>query len=90
MAEVNIRLTYNRQTGKNDIFIDYESDRDSLPFEHEETHKELVERIISAAGLSEDDFGEVIVRRLSHQEKALVLSGEELPALENNTNKSSS
>ena len=82
MAELNIRLTYNRQTGRHDIFVDYESDADSLPFEHEDDHRALVERLISSTGMNEEDFGEVVIRRLSLQEKIAVLSGEPLPEID--------
>lgn len=82
MAELNIRLTYNRQTGRHDIFVDYESDADSLPFEHEDDHRALVERLISSTGMSEEDFGEVVIRRLSVQEKIAVLSGKPLSELD--------
>ena len=82
MAELNIRLTYNRQTGRHDIFVDYESDADSLPFEHEEDHRALVEKIISSTGMSEEDFGEVVIRRLSIQEKLAVRAGKTLPEID--------
>ena len=82
MAELNIRLTYNRQTGRHDIFVDYESDVDSLPFEHEEDHRALVEKIISSTGMSEEDFGEVTIRRLSIEEKLAVRAGKPLPEID--------
>ena len=79
MAEVNLRLIYNKNTSKHDIYIDYESDIDALPFEHEQEHKEIVQKIIKDAGLdkmTEDDFGEIIIRRLSLHEKQEVLQEE--------------
>ena len=82
MAELNIRLTYNRQTGRHDIFVDYESDADSLPFEHEEDHRALVDKIISSTGMSEEDFGEVVIRRLSIEEKLAVRAGKQLPEID--------
>ncbi|MBM74107.1 MAG: hypothetical protein CMK59_01795 [Proteobacteria bacterium] len=85
MAELNIRLTYNRQTGRHDIFVDYQSDADSLPFEHEDDHRALVERLISSTGMSEEDFGEIVIRRLSVQEKIAVMSGETLPEIDQKT-----
>ena len=85
MAELNIRLTYNRQTGRHDIFVDYQSDADSLPFEHEDDHRALVERLVSSTGMGEEDFGEIVIRRLSVQEKIAVMSGETLPEIEQKT-----
>ena len=77
MAEVHLRLVYNKNTSKHDIYIDYESDIDALPFEHEQEHKDIVQRLIKNAGLdqmTDDDFGEVVIRRLSPQEKQEVLA----------------
>ena len=76
MAEVHLRLVYNKNTSKHDIYIDYESDVDALPFEHEQEHKEIVQQIIQKAGLdtmTDDDFGEIVIRRLSQKEKQEVL-----------------
>ena len=90
MAEVHLRLVYNKNTSKHDIYIDYESDIDALPFEHEQEHKEIVQKIIENAGLdkmTEDDFGEIIIRRLSQQEKQEVLRDEMLREAQRNKNK---
>ena len=76
MAEINLRLVYNKNTSKHDIYIDYESDADALPFEHEQEHKDIVQSIIQRVGLdtmTDDDFGEIIIRRLSQEEKQEVL-----------------
>ena len=89
MAEVHLRLVYNKNTSKHDIYIDYESDTDALPFEHEQEHKEIVQKIIENAGLdkmTEDDFGEIVVRRLSQQEKKEVLQEEMLREAQRNKN----
>ena len=78
MAELNIRMVYNRNTGKHDIFVDYESDMDALPFEHEQDHRALLQQIIGASGLSEDGIGQLNIQRLSPAEKQKVLRGETL------------
>ena len=43
MAEITLRLRFNLETGKKDIYIDFVSDDDSLPMEHEQDHREIVE-----------------------------------------------
>lgn len=58
MAEITIRLRRDPQTGKHDILIDMESDADALPHEHEQMHREVVERIIG-----KENVGKVIVER---------------------------
>ena len=78
MAKLNIRLTYNKKTGRNDILVDFHSDADALPFEHEEDHKKLVEQILSTSGLSKDELGDIKIKRLTLREKTTVLAGYDL------------
>ena len=58
MAELTIELRRDARTGKHDILIHLESDADALPHEHEQHHRELVERIVGKGNV-----GKVIVRR---------------------------
>ncbi|MDF1814699.1 MAG: hypothetical protein P1V20_21010 [Verrucomicrobiales bacterium] len=67
MAEINIRLIYNLDTGKKDIYIDFESDADSLPIEHEDAHRDIVENLIGQKVLAPDEAGEIVVRRVEPQ-----------------------
>jgi hypothetical protein len=46
MAQLTIRLRCDPTTGKKDIIISLRSDEDTLPQEHEQQHRELVERIL--------------------------------------------
>ena len=64
MADVTIRLVSNPKTGKRDIFIDYESEEDALPFEHEKDHRDVVEKLLGQGILDEDDLGNVVVGRV--------------------------
>lgn len=63
MAEIRIRLVFNLETGKKDIYIDFESDSDALPIEHEESHRDIVRQLIGRNALSEDEAGEIVVNR---------------------------
>jgi hypothetical protein len=65
MAELTIRLRRDAETGKQDIVITLKSDEDALPHEHEQMHRELVERIIG-----KENVGKVIVEREAGKEKA--------------------
>ena len=65
MAEITIRLRYNAQTGKKDLLIDYHSDDDALPLEHEQEHREIVERLLGQGILNTDEVGEVVVSRVA-------------------------
>lgn len=62
MAELTIRLRRDPQTGKHDIIIDLKSEEDALPHEHEQMHREAVEKIIGKGNV-----GKVIVERESEK-----------------------
>src|SRR5262245_30977992 len=63
MAEMTIRLRCDPATGKKDIIVSLRSDADSLPHEHEQQHKALVEKLIGKGLLSASEVGQVIVER---------------------------
>ena len=60
MAEMTIMLRRDPNTGKQNIIIKLDSDPDALPHEHEQMHRQLVEKV---TGLKPEDFGEVIIER---------------------------
>lgn len=45
MPSATIRLSVDPSTGKRTITIAYASDLDALPHEHEEAHREVVEKL---------------------------------------------
>lgn len=63
MPEITIRLVSNPGTGKKDITIDYHSDRDALPIEHEQDHRDIVRALIGQGVLTPGTVGDVIVTR---------------------------
>lgn len=63
MAEMTIRLRVNPETGKKDIVVNLRSDEDSLPHEHEQQHKQLVDKLIEGGLVSAAEVGQVIVQR---------------------------
>lgn len=67
MAEINIRLIYNLDSGKKDIFIDFESESDALPVEHENAHRDIVQQLIGQNLITEDEAGEVVISRVEPQ-----------------------
>jgi hypothetical protein len=50
MADVILRLRVDPATGKRELVIDYTSDADALPIEHEHAHRAVAERVV-AGGL---------------------------------------
>lgn len=63
MAEMTIRLQLDPVTGKKDIIVSLRSDDDALPHEHEQQHKQLVDKLIEGGALSADQVGKLIVER---------------------------
>jgi hypothetical protein len=67
MAEMIIMLRRDSQTGKQSIIIKLHSDPDALPHEHEQMHRELVEK---ALGRKLEDAEEIVIERESAEEPA--------------------
>ena len=59
MAELVLRLRVDPQTGKREVVVDYASDSDALPIEHEDEHRRLAGKVVEG-GLSS---GKVSVTR---------------------------
>lgn len=64
MGDITIRFRMNVETGKKDIVVEYESDDEALPHEHERRHKEIVEKLIGQGLLAAEEAGEVKVERI--------------------------
>ena len=62
MAELIIILRRDPQSGKQNIVVKLDSDPDSLPLEHEQLHKKLVEKLVGK-GIKAEDLGEVVIER---------------------------
>ena len=46
MAELQLVLRYNPETNLRELLIHYESEADLLPFEHEEDHRAVIEKLL--------------------------------------------
>ena len=80
MAEMTIRLQIDPNTGKKDILVSLESDADLLPYEHEEQHRKLVEKLIEGGIVKASELGQIIVERVDETKKpAAPLSQSEVP-----------
>lgn len=77
MADVTIRFRHNPTTGKRELVINYESDDDSLPHEHERDHRALVEKVL---GRSLTDEDKVIIERVSKEKVKETERPEDAPA----------
>lgn len=56
MAEMTIRLVVDPETGARRVVVDYGSDADALPMEHEADHRALVEALVDG-GLEDVEVG---------------------------------
>jgi hypothetical protein len=46
MADLILRLRVDPATGKRELVIDYTSDADALPIEHEDAHRQLAGKVV--------------------------------------------
>jgi hypothetical protein len=53
MADLVLRLRVDPVTGRREVVIDYSSDSDALPIEHEEEHRRLAGKVVDG-GLGND------------------------------------
>lgn len=70
MAELNIRLQIDPETGKKNLTIEYESDSDMLPIEHEEEHRRLVNALVEGGVVKAEELGKVVVKRETGEQAA--------------------
>jgi len=46
MADLTLRIRVDPVTGRRELVIDYTSDSDALPMEHEEEHRRLADKVV--------------------------------------------
>ena len=46
MAELVLRLRTDPATGRREVVVDYHSDSDALPIEHEDEHRRLAGKVV--------------------------------------------
>ncbi len=65
--EIVIHLRYNLETGKKDIYVDFTSEDDALPIEHEQQHREIMAQLLGQGILRPEEVGDLSVRRITPQ-----------------------
>jgi hypothetical protein len=63
MAEMTLRLEVDARTGRKNLIISYQSDSDALPHEHEDEHRQLVDRLIEGGVVKARELGTIVVER---------------------------
>lgn len=77
-SSATLKLSVDPTTGKRTITILYTSDADALPHEHEEAHKEIVEKLFEGGIAKPGDT--IVVEREASGQKGDLEQGE--PAAE--------
>jgi hypothetical protein len=79
MAEMTIRLQIDPDSGKKNIVISLRSDEDLLPHEHEQKHRQLVEKLIQKGLVQAGEIGQIVIEREEEEEARSTSQPESLP-----------
>jgi hypothetical protein len=63
MAEMTIRLIPDPETGKKNIIISLTGDQDSLPHEHEQMHRAIVNKLLGGGKIKAEEIGHIEITR---------------------------
>jgi len=63
MAEMVLKLTRDPSSGRPLVVVELHSDADSLPFEHEEAHRKILEQLIGRGLLEPGETAELVITR---------------------------
>ncbi len=63
MAEMIIRLIPDPKTGKKNIIISLHGDEDTLPHEHEQAHRAIVDKLLGQAKIKATEIGQITIER---------------------------
>ena len=63
MAEMVLKLTRDPSSGKPLVVVELHSDADSLPFEHEEAHRKILEQLIGKGLIGAGEDTELVITR---------------------------
>ncbi|HEU0030190.1 MAG TPA: hypothetical protein VFQ53_06150 [Kofleriaceae bacterium] len=72
-SELTLRLRVDPVTGRREVVVDYASDADALPIEHEDEHRRLAGKVVEG-GLNS---GKVEVTRAQEEPAAQQPAGEQ-------------
>ena len=70
MATAIIRMI--TKNNKRQIIIEYHGDADMLPFEHEEEHRKLVNKLIEGGMMKAEEVNDVVVERVAGNEGVII------------------
>lgn len=62
MAAITLSFVYDPKNNQRELWIDYESEADWLPVEHERRHRQIVKRLIAEGKLDPNQIDRVQIR----------------------------
>ena len=81
MATLILRLDIDPTTKKKNVWVKLDSDGDTLPMEHEEQHKKIVEALLAGGTVKPEELGTITIEREGHG-AAKTPTGEDAPQRE--------
>ena len=63
MGKLVLKLCKDPKTGIQELQVEYESDGDRLPFEHEEEHRRIVQKILGKTNLESEETKDLQIDR---------------------------
>lgn len=63
MATLILRLEIDPHSRKKNVWVKLEGDSDSLPQEHEEQHRRIVDALLAGGALKAEELGTVTIER---------------------------
>lgn len=64
MSSLRLELVQNAVTGRHDLFVKLDSDRDLTSHEHEALHRSLMEKLLGQGLLRIEDIGDLKIERV--------------------------
>lgn len=66
MATLILRLDIDPTTKKKNVWVKLDSDGDTLPMEHEEQHRKIVEALLAGGAVKPEELGTITIEREGH------------------------
>jgi len=75
MAEMVLKLSRDPESGRPVVVVELHSDSDSLPFEHEDSHRKIIEELIGRGLIGSGEDPKLIISRADKKGNSLPVEG---------------
>ncbi len=62
MGEITLSFVFDPKNNRRELWVDYESEADWLPAEHERRHRQIVKRLVAEGKLDPENIDRIQVR----------------------------